>query len=189
MAEYKTLRVRITGEVPLLMHNGQLADPTNEWAKRMKQITAKKKKTDSDYEELGRLEWFGSLYLKDGKPCIPAEVIEGTIVTGAKKKRIGNAAKGGVVCMESCTLENGGADLSDLDKLWTEGKHVNKSRVKVQQSTIVRTRPQFFPWACEAVIQFDPSLLNKNDVISALQEAGSMCDWRPKYGRFTAKEI
>lgn len=189
MAEYKTLRVRITGVTPLLMHNGQLADPTNEWAKRMKQITAKKKKTESDYEELGRLEWFGSLYLKDGKPCIPGEVIEGTIVTGAKKKRIGNAAKGGVVCLDSFPLENGGADLSNLDKLWADAKHVNKARVKVQQNTVVRTRPQFMPWSCEGEIQYDPSLINKSEVLSALQEAGAMCDWRPKYGRFEAKEI
>ena len=51
------VKYHLEGASPLLMHNGALADPLNFWAKKMKEITAKQKKTDADHEEIGRLEW------------------------------------------------------------------------------------------------------------------------------------
>ena len=41
----------------------------NKFAKAMKAITSKRKKTDEDYIELARLEFFGGLYADDqGRP-------------------------------------------------------------------------------------------------------------------------
>lgn len=52
----------------MLMHNGQLADPSNEWARAIKEISGKRAKTAADYEEMARLEWLGSLYLNQHGP-------------------------------------------------------------------------------------------------------------------------
>lgn len=53
------LSFRIAGVSPLLMHNGRLVNPADEYARKMKEVSSKRKKTDADYEEMGRLEWFG----------------------------------------------------------------------------------------------------------------------------------
>jgi len=43
------------------MHNGQLADPMNRFTKAIKEITGKRKKSDSDHMEISHLEFLGSL--------------------------------------------------------------------------------------------------------------------------------
>jgi len=45
---YKKLKFHIKGVSPLIMHNGELVDPENKWAKLIKEITPKKKKTEED---------------------------------------------------------------------------------------------------------------------------------------------
>jgi hypothetical protein len=62
---------RITGAAPLILHNVQLADPLNAYAKEMKKISGKRRKTDADLEELARFEWHGSLYVSQGQVVIP----------------------------------------------------------------------------------------------------------------------
>ena len=73
MAGYQTRTYRIEGVDPILMHNGQLANPRNSYAKSMKAISSKRNKTGDDFDELARLEFCGGLYMTDGngKPCVP----------------------------------------------------------------------------------------------------------------------
>lgn len=60
----QTLNVKWTGIRPLLMHNGRMADSSNEYVKQIKEITKKgtKKMTDDDCERRDRLEWEAGLY-------------------------------------------------------------------------------------------------------------------------------
>jgi len=75
---YQHLNVEIKGVSPLLLHNGQLADPLNQYTRALKQQTSKRKKTDVDLMEIRRLEWEGGFYRDDqDRPCIPGENIEG----------------------------------------------------------------------------------------------------------------
>lgn len=190
MGVYKTLRVKITGETPLLLHNGQLADPLNEWSKKIKAVSGKRKKTDADHEEISRLEWFGGLYLKDGRPCIPGENLEAMIVDGAKKQKNGQQAKAGVVVEDNCHITNGGADLSDLKSLWANQDYRLRVAVRVKDAKVYRTRPMFKEWSLDNVeVKYDPDLLNEAQVFQAISDAGSLGDGRPKYGRFTAVKI
>jgi len=92
-----TVKVRYEGISPLIMHNGQLADPLNKFSKELKKLSGKRKKVDSDYEEMGRVEWYGSLYInEDGKPCLPGRVLEANIIEGAKVHKLGTAFQGTV---------------------------------------------------------------------------------------------
>jgi len=57
---------------------------------------------------------------------------------------------------------------------------------------IMRTRPIFRNWSALAVIEYESSLLNLEQVDRWIQTAGvqvGICDWRPRYGRFTAARI
>ena len=76
MSAYKELKFRITGVAPLLFHNGQLADPINPHTRSIAELTSKRKKVEADHAEIARREFLGSLYLMDGEPCIPGEMIE-----------------------------------------------------------------------------------------------------------------
>lgn len=182
---YRELNFRITGVAPLLLHNGQTADPMNSFAKSIKAISAKKKKTDADFAEMSRIEWYAGLYLSGGQPCVPSEMLEAAIVAGAKKNKRGPDAKAALIVEKHSQLEYDGPTAPD--DLWQDERFVFRVPVKVGMSKVVRTRPRFNEWAAEVAVSFLPSLLNERDVKSFLVAAGEQVgigDWRPRFGRF-----
>lgn len=182
---YEAIKVRIKGIVPLLCHNGQLADPLNQYARAMKEITSKRKKTDDDYAELRRLEWYGGLYLdSDRRPIIPGENLEGLLVSGAKKSRLGESAKAGIIVDDAPVIKHDGP--KDLDKLYECGNFIDTRKAGVKGNSVMRTRPIFRAWELEFAISFLPDVLNKSDVIKALEDGLRLCglgDFTPRYGR------
>ncbi len=91
------INATLVGCSPLIMHNGQLADPFNKWVKELKPLTSKSRKTDEQLLEIRRLEWFGGLYLDQEKNiAIPADNVLALVVDGAKKHKLGPKAKAGV---------------------------------------------------------------------------------------------
>lgn len=96
--QYLSAEYRIRGVAPLLMHNGRLADPQQEIPKALKQLFSQRDKTDADLAEMARLEWYGALYLHDGKPYLPGDRLEATLIESAKKKKKGPNAKAGLLC-------------------------------------------------------------------------------------------
>jgi hypothetical protein len=184
---YKKLSFKITGVAPLLMHNGQLADPANEFSKQMRKISSKRDKTEADFEELARLEWFGSLYLKDGKPCLPGEILEAAFVAAAKKQKKGKQAQAGIFCPDSYRLIYD--DARKPEELWADTQYRYTVGVRIQQNRVMRTRPIFRDWSCEIEVDYDDGLLNEEEVRHIVRVTGEIIgvgDWRPKYGRFKA---
>jgi hypothetical protein len=182
---YQTLQLRITGVSPILLHNGHLADPLEPIVKEIKKISGKRGKTDADLEELARLEWRGSLYLNDGKVCLPGDVIEAAFCEGAKRSKSGKLAQAGIICPTNPPLEYDGP--SDIDDLWKDGGFRLTVGVKIQRSRVMRTRPIFRKWAVTFGLMFDDGLLNREQVIEIMKTTGEVvgiCDWRPKFGRF-----
>lgn len=183
----QVLKVKITGVAPLLMHNGQTADPLNEWSKKIKQVTSKRKKTDDDVAEIGRLEWYAALYVDEsGSPIIPSKMIEATLKEAAKKSKLGKQFSAGVFCFDDAPLEFAGK--ASIEKMWTSGKFVSRESARVQQSRVMRTRAKFpAGWSCVASIVFYDDVVNESDVREALANAGRLVgfgDWRPRHGRF-----
>ena len=193
---YQSRTYRLEGVVPVIPHNGQLADPLNDFAKAIKAISKKRAKTEDDYAKLARLEWEGSFYLDDnGKPVIPGENVEAMLVAAAKKKKQGPAAKAGIIVVGVFPIEYDGP--KDLPKLWEDEQFRKVSPVVVQRSRVIRTRPQFPTWALEVEVHFLPDQLDPDDLDQHMVIAGriiGLCDWRPNaplspgpFGRFKAK--
>ena len=182
------LRFRIRGVAPLLMHNGQLADPANKWSRAIKEISSKRKKTDADYEEMARLEWLGSLYLSQEGPCLPGTVLEGALIGkggAARKQRMGKQAAAGLYVTQNFPLEYEGS--RDPDELWKDEDFRFSVVVVVGTSRVVRTRPIFHEWVVEVGVEVDADMVNPDDVGLWMSIAGrevGLGDWRPKYGRF-----
>lgn len=181
---------RIIGQSPLIMHNGQTADPLNVFAKQMKQITSKRDRTDADLEHLAKLEFMAGLYVEEGRPVIPGVVIEAALVQAARKSRSGPQAKAGLFCEGNFLLEYEGP--TDPEALWADAGFRLMAGVRVGQSRIMRTRPRFDDWAAEVEVRYQPDLLNPAGVDRFMEVAGSVIgigDWRPRFGRFDAMVI
>lgn len=190
MSGYESVKLKITGVSPLLMHNGQLADPLNKWSKLMKEVSAKRKKVDADLEEMARLEFFGGLYLKGGEPCIPGELWEAVIVAGAKKSKMGMQAKAAVLVPDDPALIYDGS--RSPQGLWDDERFRLRVGVRVGTSRVMRTRPMFQEWGCDLTVKYLSDMLNEKDVIDFLRIAGIQCgigDWRPRFGRYTVETV
>jgi hypothetical protein len=184
-----TLTFRIQGVAPLLMHSGQLADPLNDWARRMKKVSGKRQKTEADHQELGRLEYLGSLYLLNGEPCIPAHVLEASLIAAAKKRREGPLAKSGMFCADDFPLLYDGPHRPE--DLCRDPEFRLVIGVVVQRNRVMRTRPMFREWAADVSIGFLPDVADPAQIRQWLISAGEtvgLMDWRPRFGRFAVVE-
>jgi hypothetical protein len=187
----KSVAVRIEGTRELLMHNGQLADPLSPSAKALKEVTSKKSKTDSDHEEVARIEFLGSLYQGDKKQIVvPQDNIEAMLEAAARKFKKGKDAVVGMTVDSDADLIYDGP--KDPNKLWLDKRFVSRKGVVVQRSRVMRTRPRFKQWALEFVINFDDEIFNVEQVEQITRVAGSLiglCDWRGKRGLFVVKKF
>lgn len=186
----KELTTVWTGIRPLVMHNGLLADPTNPFTRKIKEITSKgsKKLTDTDYENRDRLEWEGGVYYNDRVGLhIPSDNVERCIQLGAQKSRIGKDVQAAVLCQQSeIPLEYDGP--RSMEKLYADPRFSLRKCVVVQRSRIVRIRPMIpTGWKISFTLEYDDTLLNEKGLIKAMVDAGALIglgDWRPKFGRF-----
>jgi len=182
---YTTFSVTLQSISPLLMHNGRLADPLEPITRAIRQISAQRHRTDADLAELARLEWYGGLYLQDGAPCIPGEVLEAHLLDAAKKRRMGPKVKAGLYCDGNFPLLYDGP--RDPDALWADPAFRWTVPARVQRNCIMRTRPMFREWGVRFQVTFNESLLNQHEIIDLLHLGGEQVglgDWRPKFGRY-----
>jgi hypothetical protein len=184
----KKLHYRLEGIVPLIMHNPQLADPLNKCTRAIKEVSGKRKKVDSDYEEMAKLEFLGGLYLNGDGPCVPAHVIRGVLMGrggAARKQRMRERAELGLFITKDAKLEYDGP--REPAKLWADEKYRFVTREKIGQASVMRTRPVFPVWACKIEIEMNPDFINEDTVNNLMEIAGSECglmERRPAFGRF-----
>ncbi|MBP2316527.1 hypothetical protein [Azospirillum soli] len=182
---YQSLSFRITGVSPLLMHNGRLADPLEPLVKEIKKLSGKRPKTETDQEQMAKLEFLGSLYLHGGEPCLPGELIEAALIDGAMRKRRGPQAKAGLLCDGNIPLQYEGPRRPE--DLWNDDRFRFRTGVRIGRLRVMRVRPRFDTWSAAFTIQFMPSLLNEDEVRDIVRLTGEVVgigDWRPKFGRF-----
>lgn len=178
--------MKLTGVAPLVLHNIRLADPMDEFAQRLKEVSGKRKKTESDYLEMSRIEFFGGLYTnEDGRVIIPGVSLEAMIQDGAKVSKRGKDAKAGVIVEEDPLLIYDGP--KDPESLYADKRFVLRAPVRVGPARIIRTRPQFPVWSLQFKVAYLIDVLSKKDLTDALVAAGrlkGLGTWRPRFGRF-----
>jgi len=194
MSNLPEIKIHMQGVSPLLCHNGQTADPRNTYAKAMKAVSSKRKKTDADFDEMARLEWLAGIYRSADDLVIPDYVIESAMIAGAKKSKRGPQAKCGLFFTQHATLIFDGKphEINDdtLASMFESGYYTHTIGVRVGMAKVMRTRPIFRSWGCVAVAQYDPDVLNLRDIEEIAADAGKLVgigDWRPKHGRFLAE--
>jgi len=174
---------------PLLMHNGQLADPLNDFTIAMKAVSGKRNKTPADHQEMGRIEFLGGLYMgQNGKgiaPVIPPQNIRGMLIRAARKRKEGKLAESGLFIMDNTFLEYEGP--TDPDEMWEDGRFTDRRMVVVSRSRIARTRPVFDEWEATVDVTYDDEIISESMLDEWFQIAGHIIgqgDNRPQNGRF-----
>ena len=185
------LKLSIKGVSPLLLHNGQTANPLNKFARQLKAVSGKRNKTDEDFEALAKIEFLAGLYLNPkGEYTLPAHNVEAVMLEGARKNKNGRLVQGGVFVVDDPILVFEGSEKTP-EELWAGGEHALMVSVRVQRNRVMRTRP-LIPtgWTAEILVQFDPATIEEPAIRQAFEVAGrerGIGDWRPKYGRFVVQ--
>ena len=187
---WQTLNYQLTSDCPMLVHNGQTADPLNKWAKAMKAVSGKRKKTDADYEEMSRIEFLAGLYMGKDGPVIPARNVDSMLVNAAKKNREGPLAKSGVFCPRDANMDYDGPRTAE--ELFADERFRHVAIVRIQMARIARTRPVFADWSATVAVQIEDTVVNPKQVDDWFHIAGTQIglgDWRPQHGRFSVKRV
>lgn len=186
----KNFTLTLTGSTPLLMHNSRLSDPLDPAAKALKKISGKRNKTDDDHVAMGEAEFMGGLYLDpDVGPYIPDLNIAATLLEGAKLNKLGMKVKRGLLITTPVNPVSYDGP-RDPAQMWTSGRFAHRASVGVGQARVMRTRPVFYEWAVQADGLIDESQLDFDQLVQIANNAGDFIgigDWRPRFGRFTAK--
>ena len=190
----KTIRVRLNGRSPLVMHNNRCVNPRDPLKKAISAITAKgKRKTEADLDELERLEFVAGLYYDEQMgPYIPSQNIRKMLIEGARKVKLGKQFESGVFITDDVPVQyDGPRDFEDMWKL--RDKFAWTTVVGNQKASILRTRPRFKQWSVEFSVILEESLVSVDDLKTALKHAEiavGLCDGRSVgCGRFDAEVL
>lgn len=183
------IKFRVIGDTPLLMHNEQLADTTNDWAIALAKISKQRNKTDAQLLEMKRIEWYGGLYVDQARVVVPAANVISATIGGAKKSKLGKDARAAIFEPIDCfyyPLEYDGP--KQIDALWESQKFIDYRSVRVTTSRVSRCRPRFNVWAFDARLLVNTDVgISVDQVIESLHTAGfreGLMDYRPRFGRF-----
>ena len=191
---YETISLKIEGTAPLIMHNGRMRDPLDRYAKALKALTGKRKKSDEDHFAIARLEWEAGLYwAQDTGPYIPSRTLRKLLIEGARKSKDGKTVEAHVMAVGPAKVQYEGP--RDIEGLWNEGRsdgdvistHVDRRIMTVQRNAVARTRPIFQQWAAEIVYTYDSGECQPDQIRQWLAQAGhhvGLLDGRPESGRF-----
>lgn len=189
---YQVMTVRITGDLPQLMHNGRMKNPLDPWAKQIRKFSSKRKKVDEDHIAMMEAEFKGGLYLyeddvtkaSDGKyPYWPADNIHACIKTAAKEKKLGKVIDSAVVVTPpgGRLIQKGPKTRNEL---WADERF---RLVKPTRRGIMCCRPQFDEWSVEFSLRFLDEKLNREDLQQIIVDAGKyvgLSEWPRRYGLF-----
>lgn len=190
----KTLRFKVVGTQPLMLNNNQTVNPFNHYAKKLKEFTSKRKKTEEDMLALYGLQFESSLYLaSDGKTyIIPADHFWKSICTAAKEVKLGKKFEQSFQIFDDCVLDFPEKNLSPSE-LYEESSHVDiRVGTIMGKSKVPVCRAIFNEWKTEVVCHFDETQIDEKDVIKIFEIAGlryGVGTYRKKFGKFTIKEI
>lgn len=182
----KTIKVKIFGIKPLLMHNVRLANPLDIHAQKLAEVTKKRSKTTDDYQLISKLEFEGGIYFDaDEGPYLPDGHLMKCICDGGKKEKLGKAMRSSVFVRTPINplIYDGPRDVKGLYK----AGFYDMRCIGVNQSKTVRTRPRFNTWAVAFDVEYDETLVDAINVRRAIEHAGKVegiGDYRPRFGTF-----
>ena len=197
MKELKCV-VEIEGETPLLIHNGRTSNPLDDYAKRMKLITSKRKKTEEDLEKLLDIQWNASLYWNDKIGLyMPVENLMAALHKACKKHKMGNNVSG-FVFGEKLGFPILVKGHDNLETLAANKEYRFVKTVTIQRAKTLSCRAIFNEWKIRFNFTIDQELLSSDDVFMILTTMANRIGlgvWTPShqkpgnFGKFRIVDI
>lgn len=178
---YQSLSFGIVSVSPLVMH---------QWTDKARRALREKhagRKTKEREKRDPQAEADAATYkCEDGTPGIPAIAFKSSLISAAHKDL------GIEKTLIRKAVFTGLADPQQLLPITFERMEVREDLVRVGAGQPdLRYRPYFFNWKCSMVLQFEPSMVRIEDLLSLIDRAGlsvGIGEWRPEkggeYGRF-----
>ena len=183
--------IEVVGTSPLLMHNPRMVDPEFEINRQMKVLTGKRKKTDEDLRQIGRLEWFGGMYEVEGVVVQPTSKLRKCLINAGRISKQGKSIERALSLSElNVPLIYEGP--KELNKLFEDKRYTSRLSVGIGNKRVMRVRPQFSQWGLRVKGLFiEDAGLNLSEFEHIAELAGlseGIGDNRVNgYGRFTIK--
>ena len=182
------MKVKIVGAAPLMMHQDTLANPLHPLTKKMKELTGKKTKTESDYLRIFELEWHAAIYHDDKiGPYIPSRNIDAMILRSARLVRKGPIVERATMCVtDKARVDYNGP--RSLDGLWKNQAFRDVRSVVIGKARTMRCRPIFIEWAVAFEVAYDTDQIDEKPLMKIIADAGKkigILERRPRYGRFS----
>jgi len=156
-----------------MCHNPQLADPDNEWSKKIREITSKRTKTEEDRKQIADLEWFGGIYTSPGieGPSYPTYAVLRCLNEAGKMTKQGTAIFR-AVSFSAVDIPLQYPGTRDIKQLVSKPSFRDVRTVGVQTARTMRCRPQFVDWSLtlKGVLQDD--VLDLRDLEAIAKRAG-----------------
>ena len=202
----QNLKVKIVGTSPLIMHNGEGANPQD--LRQLPDFLAKKtgcktfgeagsklkKERDKNHELLAEVGFYSSLYLnKKNKVIYPSMCLERMMVEQSKAFKDGRATLAAKAKRAICVNEDAELEFENKDKPLKElfDLHRYDTLVKVSMAKTPRTRAMFVNWSCVFFVELLSDLISL-DMLQEVLKLGTVygsLERRPKYGRYVLKEF
>lgn len=182
----------LTGTQPLLCHNISLADPDNPIVAEIATYTGKRKKTEDDRRAIERLEWYGGLYIDNGRPVLPTANIRKSFIRAGTISKLGTAVTRALQFTSlQVPIAHGGPD--DIDLLFADKSFHNRAAVGISGKRTMRVRPMFPKWAVVAEAILLEDVMDLADLVRVADLAGKaegLGDNRVNgYGRYAVRVL
>jgi hypothetical protein len=183
----ESIALRLTGISPLMMNNPQTVNPFNPYTKAMKALTNKRKRTESEENELIKTKFMAALYWDEKLgPYLPGVSVWRSIMDGARISRAGKDVERGVFNEDDMvSLEYKGP--RDPEGLYADKRFVDIRDASPQKARIMVTRPFFREWSLVAKFTFEDDVISRAALIAAAEVAGRLVGigtFRQRFGRY-----
>ena len=185
------LTLTLTGTRPMLQHNGRLANPIDPHTRALKQLTAKRKKTDEDLIDIMRAEARGAIY-ETADSCVgfPTQGVWRCVYDAAKAFKMGEDIKralSGPDLVEPLYVDG---ELVKVEAFLSDPENIDYRPVKVQGKKTMRARPLIRAWRTVHTFDLLEDVIDPRELTKVLERAGRLVglgDWRPTFGTFTTE--
>jgi len=184
----ESMKVKLIGLVPTIMHNGRLADPDDPFVLRLAPLKKKKPKTSEILEEMAQIECMASLYMNDeGQYIWPGCNVEAMLASATwKKSRISKAECRAIFFCDDFVLTKFDGH-KDPEKRVKDPRCRDRRAVVIKKNRVMKVRPIFKNWTAEGSISFNTEFIEQREAEDLLRYCGEiigLSDFRPKFGRF-----
>lgn len=194
----QTIKLKLTGASPLLLHSDRGSNPLHPDTIAHKVLTAARKKTDDTHIAIAKSEYLLGFYdAPNNAIAIPTQNVKSALIEAAKLNKLGMAFKRCLMIFDDwAEITHSGP--KSKESLWNGGKgaYVDCRSVVVGMKRIMRYRPKLQDWSLIVDIVYHERIVEKANILCAAEDAGSFIgigDYRPEtggnFGRFQVEEI